>query len=76
MSQVRKTCGDRASRKERTWEAGVKAMSSRMEQAWGRSDCAHLQGLGPGSRDSKLGAGRWQEGGQELPSVSVTIELA
>ena len=49
MSQVRKTCGDRASRKKQNLEAGVKAMSSRMEQTWEKSDCAHLQGLSPGS---------------------------
>lgn len=48
----------------------------RMEQAWG-GRLAHLQGLGPGSRDSKLGAGAGREGGWELPRpVSVTIELA
>lgn len=37
MSQVRKTCGDRASRKGENLEAAVKAVSSRMEPlGWGR----------------------------------------
>lgn len=69
MSQARKTCGDRASRKGENLEAGVKAMSSRMGVGGGgRSDCAHLQeGLSPWVPDSKLGQALAGSGGQGSP---------